>query len=74
MLKLVEVDSFYGRSHVLHGVNLDVPAGEITTILGRNGTGKTTLLKTIMGLTDRTNGEVSVLAGLVAIARWRGLL
>ena len=35
MLKLVEVDSFYGRSHVLHGVNLDVPAGEITTILGR---------------------------------------
>ena len=58
MLKLVEVDSFYGRSHVLHGVNLDVPAGEITTILGRNGTGKTTLLKTIMGLTDRTNGAI----------------
>ena len=55
MLKLVEVDSFYGRSHVLHGVNLDVPAGEITTILGRNGTGKTTLLKTIMGLTDRSD-------------------
>ena len=58
MLKLVQVDSYYGRSHVLHGVNLDVQTGEITTILGRNGTGKTTLLKTIMGLTDRTTGEI----------------
>ena len=58
MLKLVQVDSFYGRSHVLHGVNLDVQPGEITTILGRNGTGKTTLLKTIMGLTDRATGEI----------------
>jgi urea transport system ATP-binding protein len=58
MLKLVQVDSFYGRSHVLHGVNLDVQSGEITAILGRNGTGKTTLLKTIMGLTDRATGEI----------------
>ena len=59
MLKLVQVDSFYGRSHILHGVNLDVGSGEITTILGRNGTGKTTLLKTIMGLTDQTTGEIN---------------
>lgn len=58
MLKLVQVDSYYGRSHVLHGVNLEVQTGEITTILGRNGTGKTTLLKTIMGLTDRATGEI----------------
>jgi urea transport system ATP-binding protein len=58
MLKLVQVDSYYGRSHVLHGVNLEVQSGEITTILGRNGTGKTTLLKTIMGLTDRATGEI----------------
>jgi urea transport system ATP-binding protein len=58
MLELVEVDSYYGRSHILHGVNLEVQPGEITTILGRNGTGKTTLLKTIMGLTDRTTGEI----------------
>ena len=58
MLRLVEVDSYYGRSHILHGVNLDVQPGEITTMLGRNGTGKTTLLKTIMGLTDRTTGEI----------------
>src|SRR5262249_1978050 len=44
--------------HVLHAVFLSVPAGEITTILGRNGTGKTTLLKTLMGLTDRMTGEI----------------
>jgi urea transport system ATP-binding protein len=58
MLRLTNVDSFYGRSHVLHGVSLGVRAAEITTILGRNGTGKTTLLKTLMGLTDRTTGEI----------------
>jgi urea transport system ATP-binding protein len=58
MLTLTNIDSFYGRSHVLHGVCLGVPASEITAILGRNGTGKTTLLKTIMGLTDRMTGEI----------------
>jgi urea transport system ATP-binding protein len=58
MLRLANVDSFYGRSHVLHGVSLDVPAGQITAVLGRNGTGKTTLLKTIMGLTDSMAGEI----------------
>ena len=58
MLSLAGVDSFYGRSHVLHGARLDVPARAITAILGRNGTGKTTLLKTLMGLTDRTAGSI----------------
>jgi len=58
MLSLQHVDSYYGRSHILHDVSLDVPAAEITAILGRNGTGKTTLLKTIMGLTDRMSGEI----------------
>lgn len=58
MLTLANVDSFYGRSHILHGVDLDVPDREITTVLGRNGTGKTTLLKTIMGLTDRMTGAI----------------
>jgi urea transport system ATP-binding protein len=58
MLSLSNVDSFYGRSHVLHGVSLTAPEAEITTILGRNGTGKTTLLKTLMGLTDRMTGEI----------------
>jgi urea transport system ATP-binding protein len=58
MLSFAHVDSFYDRSHILHDVCLDVPDGEVTAILGRNGTGKTTLLKTLMGLTDRMAGEI----------------
>ena len=58
MLALSHVDSFYDRSHILHDVCLDVPDGEVTAVLGRNGTGKTTLLKTLMGLTDRMDGEI----------------
>ena len=58
LLTLVDVNAFYGRSHILHDVCISVPAGEITVVLGRNGTGKTTLLKTLMGLTDRSTGEI----------------
>jgi len=58
MLTLTNIDSYYGRSHILHGVSLDVPSSAITAVLGRNGTGKTTLLKTLMGLTDRMTGEI----------------
>ncbi|MDR3516989.1 MAG: urea ABC transporter ATP-binding subunit UrtE [Azospirillaceae bacterium] len=59
MLRLAHVDSFYGRSHVLHDVSLDVPAREVTVIVGRNGTGKTTLLKSLMGLTDKLTGQIA---------------
>jgi urea transport system ATP-binding protein len=58
MLSFAHVDSFYDRSHILHDVCLDIPDGKVTAILGRNGTGKTTLLKTLMGLTDRMDGEI----------------
>ena len=58
MLSLANVDSFYGRSHILHNVSLEVPSRQILALLGRNGTGKTTLLKTLMGLTDRMTGEI----------------
>jgi urea transport system ATP-binding protein len=58
MLSFAQVDSFYGRSHILHGVTLDVPDREVTAIMGRNGTGKTTLLKTLMGLTDKISGRI----------------
>lgn len=58
MLQLTDIDSFYGRSHVLHGLSLDVAEGEVTSIVGRNGTGKTTLLKTIMALTDGARGRI----------------
>jgi urea transport system ATP-binding protein len=58
MLVLDHVDSFYDRSHILHDVCLEIPESKVTAILGRNGTGKTTLLKTMMGLTDRMVGEI----------------
>jgi branched-chain amino acid transport system ATP-binding protein len=54
MLKLDNVHAFYGKSHVLHGVNFEVGAGEIVALLGRNGSGRSTTVKTIMGLVDGT--------------------
>ena len=60
MLALRDVDSFYGRSHALHGVSLAVADRAIVAVLGRNGVGKTTLLKTIMGLIERTRGRVEL--------------
>jgi urea transport system ATP-binding protein len=60
MLKLTNVDSYYDRSHILHAVCLEIPTGKVTAVLGRNGTGKTTLLKTLMGLTDRMKGQISL--------------
>jgi len=58
MLNLVKVDSYYGHSRVLHGLSLRVETGELIAVLGRNGTGKTTLLRTLMGLTDRQDGKI----------------
>ncbi len=60
MLKLVNFNSYYGGSHILHDLNLEAPKGEILTVLGRNGVGKTTLLKSIMGLTDTTTGSLEL--------------
>ena len=54
MLNLQNVHAFYGKSHVLHGVNFDVRAGEIVALLGRNGSGRSTTVKAIMGLVDCT--------------------
>jgi branched-chain amino acid transport system ATP-binding protein len=52
MLKLHELHAFYGKSHVLHGVNFEVKPGEIIALLGRNGSGRSTTVKTIMGLVE----------------------
>ncbi|MCY4746595.1 ABC transporter ATP-binding protein [Pelomonas sp. UHG3] len=52
MLKLDNVHAFYGKSHVLHGVSLQVNPGEIVSLLGRNGAGRSTMVKTIMGQVD----------------------
>ena len=54
MLKLDDVHAYYGKSHVLHGVHFEVRAGEIVALLGRNGSGRSTTVKTIMGLVEGT--------------------
>ena len=58
MLEVAEIHTYYGKSHVLHGLSLSVQAGEIVTLLGRNGAGKTTTLRSIMGLTPPRAGRV----------------
>lgn len=58
MLALESIHTYYGASHVLQGVSLEVAAGETVTLLGRNGVGKTTTLRSIMGLTPAREGRV----------------
>jgi branched-chain amino acid transport system ATP-binding protein len=58
MLTLENVHAHYGKSHVLHGVSIEVRAGEVVGLLGRNGVGKTTTLKAIMGMVRRSAGRV----------------
>jgi branched-chain amino acid transport system ATP-binding protein len=53
--------TFYGKSHILHGVSLEVQEGEIVTLLGRNGAGKTTTLRSLVGLTHAREGTVRIL-------------
>jgi branched-chain amino acid transport system ATP-binding protein len=52
--------TYYGKSHILHGVSLEVAEGKITALLGRNGAGKTTTLRSIMGLTPAREGRVTI--------------
>ena len=58
MLEVAGVHTYYGDSHVLHGVSLDVRPGEAVALLGRNGVGKTTLIRTIVGFTPPREGAV----------------
>lgn len=58
MLETRDLHSWYGESHILHGVALDVREGEVVTLLGRNGAGKTTTMKSIMGLVGRREGSI----------------
>lgn len=59
-LRLTDVHAYYGESHILHGVNLHVNKGEVITLLGRNGAGRTTTLKSILGLVGRRTGSIVV--------------
>ena len=58
VLSVTALNQFYGGSHTLWDVSLDVPAGSRTCLMGRNGMGKTTLLKCIMGLLPAASGEI----------------
>jgi len=58
VLEVRDLHAFYGRAHILHGVSLEANAGEVVALLGRNGAGKSTSLKAIMGLVSPARGEV----------------
>jgi branched-chain amino acid transport system ATP-binding protein len=58
MLRITDLHAFYGESHILHGIDLKVNEGELITLLGRNGSGRSTTLKAIMGLVGRRTGSV----------------
>jgi len=61
VLQAEGLQTFYGKSHILHGVGLEVREGEIVTLLGRNGAGKTTTMRSLMGLTPPREGRITVL-------------
>ena len=60
LLRIDDLNAWYGESHILHGVNLRVNEGEVVTLLGRNGAGRTTTLKSILGLVDKRTGSITV--------------
>jgi branched-chain amino acid transport system ATP-binding protein len=60
LLKVANLDSWYGESHILHGVNFEIHEGELVTLLGRNGAGRSTTIKSILGLTGRRTGSVQI--------------
>ena len=60
MLRINALHAFYGESHILHGIDLTVGRGECVTLLGRNGAGRTTTLKSILGLVGRRTGSILV--------------
>ena len=59
VLRVNELNAWYGESHILHGMSFDVGEGEVVTLLGRNGAGKTTTLKAIMGIVPQRRGSVA---------------
>jgi urea transport system ATP-binding protein len=60
MLKVSNLNQYYGGSHILRDLSFEVPMGKVTTLLGRNGVGKTTLLKTLMGVVPAATGSIQL--------------
>jgi len=59
-LQVADLHAYYGESHILHGVSFEVKRGELITLLGRNGAGRTTTLKAILGLTGKRTGSIKI--------------
>jgi branched-chain amino acid transport system ATP-binding protein len=66
ILVIDNIDTYYGQSHVLQGISLSIQEGEVVSILGRNGVGKTTTLRSIMGLTPPREGSIEFKGGEIA--------
>jgi branched-chain amino acid transport system ATP-binding protein len=60
LLRIKDLNAWYGESHILHGVDLVVNQGEVVTLLGRNGAGRTTTLRAIVGLTGKRTGSIRI--------------
>ena len=60
LLRIEDLHAWYGESHILHGVNLSVHQGEVVTLLGRNGAGRTTTMRAIVGLTGKRTGSIKI--------------
>ena len=60
LLQVRDLHAWYGESHILHGINFEIREGELVTLLGRNGAGRTSTIKAILGLTGRRTGSVCV--------------
>jgi branched-chain amino acid transport system ATP-binding protein len=60
MVRITDLHAYYGESHILHGIDLTVGRGECITLLGRNGAGRTTTLKSILGLVGRRSGSIMI--------------
>lgn len=69
MIKLENVHSFYGTSHILQGMDLFIEEGELVTLLGRNGAGKTTTIKTIMGLLTPKEGQITFRGEVISMLK-----
>lgn len=60
LLQISDLNAWYGESHILHGINLELSQGELITLIGRNGAGRTTTLRAIMGMVDRCTGSIQI--------------
>lgn len=59
-LRIVDLHAFYGESHILHGIDMEVMQGELVTLLGRNGSGRSTTLRAIMNMVGRRTGSINI--------------